>query len=162
LRNPEKTILACQSLLKPGGLFIAFEPFEGGYSILSAAYKILLRDTALDSRASVLLKAMIQDWTIRKGSDKSDPIFFHIDDKWLFTHSWFQQFVPPYRSCKIESTLMSKKPFTDETIEILRVNGVPIEAVPDQGWAMLKDFDEALSEDLRKDFLFTGVVILKS
>lgn len=162
LRNPEKTIFACESLLKSGGLFIAFEPFEAGYSILTGLYKILLRDPRLDSHAARVLKAMIQDWTVRKGSDKSDPIFFHIDDKWLFTHSWFKQFVPPYASCKIESTFLSKRPFTDETGEILRVNGCPREGIPDDGWALLEDFDQSMSEDLRKDFLFTGVVVLQS
>jgi len=162
LRNPEKTIFASQALLKPGGLFIAFEPFEAGYAVLSGIYKILLRDLPLDSHAARVLKAMIQDWTVRKGSDKSDPIFFHLDDKWLFTHSWFKQFVPPYASCKIESTFLSKRPFTDETREILRVNECPAEGIPDDGWAMLEDFDHSMSEDLRRDFLFTGVVILQS
>ncbi len=43
----------------------------------------------LSNEMKNFLKGMINDYKIRKGRNKSDEHFKHMDDKWLFTKSYF-------------------------------------------------------------------------
>ena len=92
--NPSDTIGACHHFLKPGGHAIFFEPFEEGYLLLRLLYEQLLDHASqlkLSSDVARALQIIIRDCDLRKGRDKSAEIYSLLDDKWLFTRSYFEQ-----------------------------------------------------------------------
>lgn len=160
LIDPQKTILACAPLLKPGGVFIASEPFENGFGMLSAAYQCLLLGGESDPDARDVLQRMVTDWNARKGSDKA-PTTQYLDDKWLFTQKWFERFVPPYSKCSFQRSLPLVSPFTHYTLEHFEMLGIPRERLSNGAWHFLQTFDEAMSEDLKDELYFLGTILLE-
>lgn len=95
LIDPAQCIRRACRALRPGGMAVFFEPFEAGNAILRMAYeRILAEDAKRDSEhlsetTARTLRALVNDFRVRTGSDKSDDVFRLIDDKWLFTRSYF-------------------------------------------------------------------------
>ena len=95
LIDPSQAIIAALRALKPGGSAIFLEPFENGASILRLAIKEILKlnkghAQPLERPIKEFLKAVDYDYEVRTGTDKSAPIYRQIDDKWLFTRTYFE------------------------------------------------------------------------
>jgi SAM-dependent methyltransferase len=165
---------ACHAL-RPGGTAVFFEPFENGNAILRLAYEqILARGGGEDAFAgdrlsptvSTSLRMLVEDFRIRAGTDKSAPIFRRIDDKWLFTRSYFEELAASLGdvAVEIEPLNPSDEPFVLQTRTYLRLGlGLSSEdaaaALPAWAWDVLRGFDAAFSRELKRDLPVEGSVI---
>lgn len=154
LIDPVQAIQAAKRALRPGGCAIFFEPFENGNAILHLAYTEILkeaRNKKLDNSIHRFLAALIEDFRLRNGSDKSAEVFRHIDDKWLFTRSYFEEAAKKSGFSAVEMYPLHdlEKPFTLQTQTNLRLGlGVTPSALPQWAWDILARFDNTFSREL--------------
>jgi SAM-dependent methyltransferase len=169
LIDPSKAIIAALSALKPGGFAIFLEPFENGAAILRLAIKEILRvnkgnSQPLEPAVEQFLKAIDYDYEVRTGTDKSAPIYRQIDDKWLFTRTYFEDCVRAAGASElsIHSINELEDQFTCMIITLLRV-GLERErdALPQWALEVLYHFDFAFSRDLRKDLFLEACVLIR-
>lgn len=181
LLNPGLTIEGCARILKPGGHAIFFEPFENGNAILARIYHAVIsrRVTILSKVCRTIsnrhggdlpkdvrsyLTRFVHDSALRKGRDKSAPVFRKLDDKWCFTKRYFEGLSEKFgfSRCTIYSLHDTARQFEDQTEVNLRLGpGRTRDALPDWAWEIIRQFDSAFSEDLKADMLIEGCVILR-
>jgi SAM-dependent methyltransferase len=80
--------------VRPGGAAIYFEPFEIGHKLLALIYRQIL-DAApsrggLSERPTQFLQNRIDEFALRTGTSKPAETYARVDDKWLFTRSFFE------------------------------------------------------------------------
>ncbi len=129
--DPSQTLKACHSALIAGGTAIFFEPFEEGFVMLRLLYEQLLEHSSklrIKDQVAKVLRAIVIDVDVRTGSDKSSSIFQAIDDKWLFTRTYFQSQKESigFSELGIHPLDTSASPFSSQT-------AVPLTAVPGCG-----------------------------
>jgi SAM-dependent methyltransferase len=164
---------ACRAL-KPGGIAVFFEPFENGNAILRLAYEQILAregtepvppEQRLAPKVSNCLRMLIDDFRIRAGADKSAPIFQRMDDKWLFTRSYFETLASSLGVLvDIEPLNPSDTPFFLQTQTYLRLAlGLTPEdallALPIWAWDVLRGFDATFSPELKRDLPIEASVV---
>lgn len=164
---------ACRAL-KPGGIAVFFEPFENGNAILRLAYEQILGrdkepdlppDQRLAPAVSNCLRMLIEDFRVRAGTDKSAPAFEHLDDKWLFTRSYFENLASSLGvAVEIAPLNPSETPFLLQTQTYLRLAlGLSPEdallALPMWASDILRSFDAAFSPELKRDLPIEASVI---
>jgi ubiquinone/menaquinone biosynthesis C-methylase UbiE len=161
---------ACRAL-KPGGIAVFFEPFENGNAILRLAYEdILAREPAnaeqrLAPEVSNCLRMLIEAFRIQAGTDKTAPIFQRLDDKWLFTRSYFESLASEIGVLvAIEPLNPSDTPFLLQTQTNLRLAlgltpGDEIAALPNWAWDVLRAIDGTFSPELRRELPIEARVI---
>ena len=164
LFDPSIVIKQCATLLKPGGIAIFFEPFENGYSIMGAIFKAIRsnpRSWLFSWRARRYFKHTLNTWQKMKATDKSDPFFSRVDDKWLFTREFFTQQAKKhgFSSVKIHSLNKSNEPFFQFAEEHIKGNNVG--KLPQWVWSLIRDYDNHFSRELKMDLLTEGCIILK-
>jgi len=163
--DPSKVIHACYRALRPGGKAIFYEPFENGIAILRLAYRHILDEAqrrGLNTPGIGFMQRMVTDIEIRM-RDKDDPIFEKLDDKWLFTRTyyetharragWSDVFIYPINGVD--------KTFTTQTILNLKlgIQASP-EVLPKWAWDILSYYDESFSPGLLKDLPLEACVVL--
>ena len=92
--DPRDTVRACATALGPGGQAIFFEPFEIGFVVLRILYEEILANRTtlgLDDDVADLFQRNVLDIQVRTGTDKGPDLYRKIDDKWLFTRSYFER-----------------------------------------------------------------------
>jgi len=166
LLSPERTLEGCSRILKPGGHAIFFEPFENGNAILARIYNIIANYPLEGLPPDVLnfLRHFVQDLDIRKGRDKSAPIFGRLDDKWCFTRRYFEEFSTRFgfSQCTIYPLLKTEGQFEHQTEIYLRLGlNRTRDDFPDWAWEMVRQLDSGFSEDLKTDMLIEGCIILR-
>jgi len=169
LFHPEKTIEGCARILKKGGRAIFFEPFENGHALLHLAYQDVLRDThsgSLTEESRSFFTGRIQEFALRQGRDKSRLEFVSMDDKWLFTRQYFEEFAERYHfsDCLIYPLypleLVNQQFVLQTEVNLRLVLGKERDAFPDWVWQIIERYDNAFSENLKKELLLEGTVIL--
>jgi SAM-dependent methyltransferase len=176
LIDPAAALRAAARALTPGGYAIFFEPFENGNSILRLAYEQILEGSSetgaaggeekapLPKPVGNLLRALVHDYEIRRGCDKSGEIYRKIDDKWLFTRSYFdeQARAAGFTDVVIYPIHDVVRPFSRQTEVNLELG---VAAKPDQlpgwAWSKLAYYDQAFSLEMKRDLLIEGCVILR-
>jgi ubiquinone/menaquinone biosynthesis C-methylase UbiE len=167
LLSPDRTIEGCARVLKKGGHAIFFEPFEIGIMILRLVYNAILddpRSRALPVDVTNFLRGMIRDWDVRKGRDKSSPLYLQVDDKWLFTRKYFQELAERYgfSRCTIYPLHPTERQFENHALNDLRlVTGRGREALPEWALRMIQQCDLCFSDEVRSDLLISGCIILE-
>ena len=164
LFQPEKVIEQAARLLKPGGAAIFFEPFENGFSIMSVMYQAILRDWRswfLPKKVKEYLHYTLYFWQKMKGTDKEDPFFAGIDDKWLFTRQFFSDLAREHGFQGVEVVPLNKsdEPFLQFAEHHFSGNG--IDNLPKWVWDLVKDHERLFSPDLKKDLLTEGCIIFR-
>ena len=178
LIDPGAAIEAVGQALHPGASAIFFEPFEAGHGLLRLAYTQILEERERRSgrfgwkarnirpenaTAFEVLEAMVAEFELRTGSDKSSPRFDAVDDKWLFTRSGVESLAERggFSAIRIDPLSESTEPLTKHTRAILRLTkGLEPEALPRWAWDRLAEFDRAFSNELRRDLLIEGCITL--
>ena len=166
LLDPARALAACHEALRPGGLAIFFEPFEAGNAILKLTYqRILERASAAErSEAGMRMVAKIAaDYAVRS-RPPTDPIFDQIDDKWMFTRTYFQRIgreqgwadVTTY-GLNIDATPLRKQ----AVVQLKLGAQLPPSALPDWAWAVIDETDAGLSTDLKREWTTEGAVLLR-
>jgi ubiquinone/menaquinone biosynthesis C-methylase UbiE len=166
LFSPDLAVKGCAKILKPGGVAVFFEPFENGNMLLRMAYQQILdhpKASSIAARPASVLKSLIADFDMRKGRDKSAPIFRDVDDKWLFTTSYFHELSEKngFSSCRIHPLHDTIHQFEAQTAVFLRLAaGLQRDSLPEWAWAIVRSYDASFSEDLKADLLIEGCILL--
>jgi len=164
--DPSDTIGACYQGLKPGGHAIFFEPFEAGHFVLRLLYEQLLErrnELNLSAEVAEVLRVVIVDCDVRKGSDKSAEICALLDDKWLFTREYFEQQKQKhgYSGLSIHRMYGGGARFSGELRTHVRLHlGAGPEAVSAEVWKFVREFESKMSAELYSDLMIEGCVIL--
>lgn len=178
--DPAKCVRAAMKSIKRDGLAIFFEPFETGYSIVKLAYRRILERAErrksgffggvfgggdrIDPKTADFLRALIHDYDVRSAADKSDKLYEHLDDKWLFTRRYFYRIAEELglRGVTIYSLRAPADMFTVQTERNLKFGiGAGREGLPAWAWEIIAEYDAAFSDDAKDDLLCEGCVILK-
>lgn len=164
--EPARVLKACASALRPGGAALFFEPFEPGHVLLKLAYTDIVAESKRRSDRPPgigMLERIVEDLTVRM-RDKGDHIFLELDDKWLFTRSFFDAATQGggWEGLEIHPINSDVSPLTDQTRINLQLGmGADESALPDWAWERLKGYETAFSRHARRDLLFEGAVILR-
>jgi SAM-dependent methyltransferase len=168
LLEPKHAILAALNALKPGGSAVFFEPFELGYGIIRLLIKDILasaqgKTEPLDRDVEKFLNGIDRDCMVRSLVPKTDPIFLSIDDKWMFTKSYFEKLaeLAGARSVKVVSVDDLPKPFSSKMASLLRV-GICRErdALPNWAWQIIDTYEESFSKDGLEELPIEACVII--
>jgi len=164
LIDPAPCIQRACLALRPGGMAVFFEPFEAGNAVLRMAYERILADDAtrdcerLSETTAHTLRALVNDFKVRAGSDKSADIFRRIDDKWLFTRSYFAAIAAEIGFVSVEVTPLwaGADVFVMQTGTYLKLaqgltNDQAVAALPGWAWDVLRSVDAAISLELKRD-----------
>jgi ubiquinone/menaquinone biosynthesis C-methylase UbiE len=166
LFDPADAIGSAYHALRKGGRAIFFEPFEEGSALLRCLYGHLLdcrKELRLTSEVADVFERIILDFKVRTGSDKSDPIFGMIDDKWLFTHRYFESQQRAYGFSKLQILPLDRmnNMFGSQIATHLRLClNQNSDVLPSAAWQIVRRYDEMLSEELKSRMLMEGCVVL--
>ncbi len=164
--EPARVLAACQRALKPGGWAIFFEPFEAGNTLLRIIYQRILAQASPQERAGVgmrFLERMAADYTVR-ARPKTDPIFRELDDKWMFTRTYFERIKSDQGWEDVVTYALNVAPnILRNQVEVhMRLGAqLPASALPDWAWAILDESDASLSDDLRLEWPLEGAILLR-
>ncbi len=164
LFTPEKTVGKCYDILKPGGICLFFEPFESGFSILSLIYKEILKENRtsyvhkLNKVIVSYLENCIYVWGKMRNQDKTDPFFTNVDDKWAFTKPYFERIAKNYSFNKLIVYPLDKSSRPFENLVKAHSSGNSVE-FPHWIWAIVEQYEDNFSNDIKMELLTEGAVI---
>jgi ubiquinone/menaquinone biosynthesis C-methylase UbiE len=193
LFDPSKTIKEAYKALKPGGYALFYEPFEAGNQMLSLIFKELIEknqrrssdrqgglkakaksflkkqtlppeESKIPDKVVQLFKLQMEDFEIRKNPDKTQPIFQRLDDKWLFTKSYFEKAAKSagFREITIYPIHDTQGAFGNQIRTILSIGlGLDESALPQWAWDCANRMDNHFSDQLKEDLLLEGCIILR-
>ena len=164
--DPARVIASCLRALRPGGWAIFFEPFEAGNTILKLTYQRILAQASPEERATEALRfldRMVADYAIRQ-RPKSDPIFRELDDKWLFTRTYFERIRAEQGWAELITYGLNPcaTPLRNQAVVHLRlgVQAAP-DALPKWAWAVIDEMDAGVSDDLKQEWVQEGAVLFR-
>ena len=166
LLEPARALAACRAALKPGGWAMFFEPFEAGNAIMKLAYERILAQASDAERASDAMRflaAMVEDYTVRQ-RPKSDPVFRDIDDKWLFTRSYFERMRAEqgWSELVVYPLNVSARLLRNQAEVHLKLGrGLPPAALPAWAWDIIDSIDAGISDDLRREWATEAAILLR-
>jgi SAM-dependent methyltransferase len=166
LINPSVAIKTAFSALKKRGVAVFCEPFEG-YGIIGLAFNLILDRATRDSLplsedSADLMRALIVDFDARRGTDKSDNRFRYMDDKWLFTHEYFERVAREagFSSMSILPHVNIGPYFRTYTEVLLRLGkGLAPDALPGWAWETIDIIDKSFSLDMKRAMLTEGSIV---
>lgn len=118
----------------------------------------------LAENVRTILKQLVKDWTVRSGTDKSNPFFQIIDDKWLFTRTYLESRARAagFDEITIYSLMDVEQQFRRQTEVLLNLGiGAPPDALPGWAWSILDRYDQMFSPELKQELLIEGTIILR-
>jgi ubiquinone/menaquinone biosynthesis C-methylase UbiE len=164
--EPERVLETVLHALSPGGWALFFEPFEAGNALLTLTYERILSSASAAERetaAMQLLRRMVEDYR-RRARPRSDPIFRSLDDKWMFTSTYFDRVRADqgWGELVIYPLHDHRDGLRRQAAVHLRLgSGLAPEALPDWAWTVLDEADAALSDDLRGELPQEAAILLR-
>lgn len=166
LVDPSEALGACHHCLRTGGKAIFYEPFEQGFLLLRLLYEEMLerrKELALSEKVEHMLTAIVTDIDVRTGSDKSDDLFQHIDDKWLFTRTYFENQkerlgFSHLALYPLDVSLSRFSSFLTAHLRVCLQSGE--EALSNAAWDYVHAFDRKISAELHSEILMEACVVL--
>jgi len=164
--DPDRVLAACRRALAPGGWAIFFEPFESGNALLKFTYRRILAEASAAERASPglsFIERMVEDYK-RRERPRSDPIYRDLDDKWMFTRTYFDRLRAEQGWAELVTYALNVSPtgLRDQAVVHLRLGaGLAADALPSWAWAVIDEADSSLSDDLRRELAQEGAVLLR-
>jgi len=94
-------------------------------------------------------------------TNKSDPFFSYMDDKWLFTRDFFVDLAKKYKFSDVSINRLSKsdEPFFQFAEDHIKGNNV--NNLPSWVWNLIHEQAHHISIDLKMDLLIEGCIIFK-
>jgi SAM-dependent methyltransferase len=167
LVHPRRGLEAAARALKPGGVAIFFEPFDG-YGLLRLAYQRILaeaelRRTQLDPRIDRTLRAMVKDIAARTTPDPRRPGFEDLDDKWLFSAEVIEHIARDVGFSKVELL-----PHNDHAslyrdtaqVQLRLESGIDSLELPSWALCILDEFDAAIPLWAKRRTMLEGTIVL--
>jgi len=164
--DPAKVLASCHRALKPGGWAIFFEPFEAGNTIVRMTYeRVLARASAVEAQTGALrlLQRMVADYTVRQRA-KTDPVFLGLDDKWMFTRTYFERIRDEQGWGELVIYALNVCPtmLRNQAEVHLKLGAqLPPSALPDWAWSIIDQTDAAISDDLRQEWAQEAAVMFR-
>jgi len=164
--EPERVIASSFQALRPGGWAIFFEPFEAGNSILNLTYRwILARATPRERESPGLrfVERMVTDFTVRQ-RPRNDPIFRELDDKWMFTRSYFERIRDQqgWADLIVYGLNFSETPLRNQVVVHLRLGAsLKPDDLPVWAWDVIDTNDREMSSDLKREWMLEGAVLFQ-
>ena len=166
LLEPEKVLASCRDALSPGGWAMFFEPFEAGNVVLKVAYQRILAqasDTERAGPAMNMLARLVNDYRVRT-RPRSDPIYRELDDKWMFTRTYFERIGLDQGWSEVATYALHVDPrgMRKQAEVHLRLGaGLTADALPSWAWAILDEMDAEMSDDLRGELAQEAAILLR-
>ncbi|MEP9370195.1 class I SAM-dependent methyltransferase [Xanthobacter sp. VNH20] len=167
LIDPVACLKAAHRALKPGGIAVFIEPFEG-YSVLRAAFStIISRAEAtgeiVNGDAVAFMKRMMLDYEVRAGRDKSAPIYPHLDDKWLFTRTYIKDAAREagFASAEVVPMYPTQSQYRSAATNLLGMGDLDATALPDWAWQIIDTFDVCFSDDLKGEATMESGIVFR-
>ena len=164
--DPARVLASCRIALKPGGWAVFFEPLEAGNAIVKLAYERILVQASEEERASDamrFLERMVDDYAVRQ-RPKSDPVFRDLDDKWMFTRSYFERVRDEqgWSELVFYPLNVCDTPLRNQAEVHLRL-GMQLapSALPGWTWDVIDSIDAGMSADLRREWATEGAILLR-
>ncbi|HEX8013581.1 MAG TPA: methyltransferase domain-containing protein, partial [Casimicrobiaceae bacterium] len=164
--EPERVLASCFHALAPGGWAIFFEPFEAGNALLKLTYRRILAQASAMERVAPgfeFIERMLEDYK-RRERPHSDPIYRELDDKWMFTRTYFERLRASQGWAELITYALNVSPtgLRDQATVHLRLGaGLAPEALPAWAWAIVDEADASVSDDLRRELAQEGAVLLR-
>lgn len=164
--EPERVLAACFQALAPGGWAIFFEPFEAGNALLKFSYRRIVAQATPEEQGTPgigFLERMLEDYK-RRERPRSDPVYRDLDDKWMFTRTYFDRLRAEQGWDKLVSYALNVSPtgLRDQATVHLRLGaGLTTDALPAWAWSILDEADASLSQDLRGELAQEAAVLLR-
>jgi len=168
LFDPAALIEEVFRAVRPGGVAIYFEPFEIGHKLLALIYRQML-DVAplrggLSERLTEFLQNRIDEFALRTGTSKPPETYARVDDKWLFTRSFFEGVAVRIGASELvtyplhgsEDLFMPKIRF-----ELQCGAGLESDALPPWAWDIAARTQAMFSAELRDEILVEGCVMFR-
>lgn len=170
MAEPEKVVRTALRVLKPGGRAIFLEPFEIGCAILRLAYLEILREAkrlGLQGPGYNFIENINMDIYVRTHRQRLEgwsERWYHLDDKWLFSRSYFEEICKEMgaKQVDIRSLHDSDAIFTNHTRSTLKsYGGLDEDALPKWAWDILERYDhEHFSPEQKKELILEGLVLI--
>ncbi len=164
--EPERVLASCFRALAPGGWAIFFEPFEAGNALLKFTYRRILSQASAAERAMPgmqFLERMAEDYR-RRERPRSDPIYRELDDKWMFTRTFFDRARTEQGWSELITYALNVSPtgLRDQATVHLRLGmGLKPDALPEWAWSIIDETDAGISDDLRKELAQESAVLMR-
>ena len=164
--EPERVLASCLQALAPDRWAMFFEPFEAGTLLFTLTYERILGEASGDERLTPgmhVLKGIVEDVRARR-RPRSDPIYRKLDDKWMFTRSFFERLAAEQGWAQVLSYALHPSPdqLRKQAAVHLRLGaGLGPEALPDWAWAVIDEVDAGISEDLREELAVEAAVLFR-
>ncbi len=167
LTQPTRALNAAARALKPGGVAIFLEPFDG-YSLIRLAYQRILAEASLraeplERNVEAALREISEDIAARTQPDPTTAAFVAMDDKWLFSQELIQRAA---RACGFRS--VEFVPHNDHatlyrdvaTIQLRLASGLDSLSLPKWAEAILDEFDGALPMMAKRRMMLEGTIVM--
>ena len=164
--EPARVLASCFHALAPGGWALFFEPFEAGNTLLKFTYRRILAAASGAERTTpgfCFIERMIQDYRNRERPG-SDPIYRELDDKWMFTRTYFERIRDAQGWSELITFALNVSPtgLRDQATVHLRLGaGLAVEALPPWAWTVIDEADSSISDDLRREMAQEAAVLLR-
>lgn len=167
LERPQDGLAAAARALKPGGHAIFFEPFDG-YGIMRLAYERILaeaklRGERLDPLVERVLGNMVIDTAARTDPDPTTPAFKALDDKWLFSRERVSVMAKEAGFADVRFVPHNDRPDLYQltaSIQLRLATGRTDLPLPDWATDILKSFDAALPQSVKRAAMLQGTIAL--
>jgi ubiquinone/menaquinone biosynthesis C-methylase UbiE len=164
--EPDRVLASCFHALAPGGWAIFFEPFEAGNTLLKFAYRRIVAAASSAERGTAgfgFLERMLADYK-RREQPSSNPIYRELDDKWMFTRTYFERVRDAQGWSELITYALNVSPtgLRDQATVHLRLGaGLTAEALPAWAWSVIDEADAGISDDLRREMGQEAAVLLR-
>ena len=166
LMDPEQAIYQLARTVRRSGHLIFTEPFEPGNVWLAATFRQLLQypqAAKLPAATTKAFELFIRDVEARTKVGHVRPYTEHLDDKWLFTDSFYRRVAGTAgaTAVNLHSPHGAATFFQAYLNIVLSMFGADMTAVPDWLCAPFQHLDETLSDEAKAELAFTKVVHVK-
>jgi SAM-dependent methyltransferase len=165
--EPDRVIDECRVALRPGGLAVFLEPFELGHALLSVVYADIVEEAGRrgeDGPGLAMVRRLLTDYAARRRR-RDDPRFLEMDDKWMFTRSFFEAAARrgSWTGCIVHPLHDATAPLADQTRVNLKLgSGLDADALPAWAWARIAACEQSFSPAARHELAFECAVLLRA
>jgi ubiquinone/menaquinone biosynthesis C-methylase UbiE len=170
LRDLVKCLAEIRRVLKPGGVAIFWEGFEGGCQIVSLVMQLLIakneakpRSQRIGDKVIVGFYDFIADVQRRKGECKSPELLDALEDKWLFTQTQIEKDVRKagFELIAVRSVYSPDALIATMVDHELRRRLHELAGLPRWAQELVAEIDGGFSRELKSEILYGAVVIVR-